>query len=241
MCRLGVETDEVPELVRQMQQGPVRLTGVFSHLANAEADDLAFAREQTDAFRRAVSDLPGSLLRHLANSAGLVRLPRARLDLVRPGAILYGLNPGMPPDEMPPVQPTLRLVSRVAEVRRLPRGCTVGYGRRYRLERESTIAFVPVGYADGYTRALGGKAEVLVGGRRGPVVGAVNMDAITVDVTDLPPVAVGDEVVLIGTQDGDRITVAELAERAGTISHEIPTRLGPRLPRVYNDRGPGRP
>jgi len=235
MCRMGVEVEEVGGLAAQMQTGPVRLTGVYSHLATAEAADLAFAREQLGNFHRALEGLStAGLLRHLANSAGLVRLPEARLDLVRPGAILYGLNPGMPPAEMPALEPALRVVSRVAEVKTLPPGCTVGYGRRHRTERRSAIALVPVGYGDGYSRALGGVGDVLVGGRRARVVGAVNMDSITVDVTDLPRVRPGDEVVLIGSQGAERVSVEELAERAGTISHEIPTRLGPRLPRLYH-------
>ncbi len=236
MCRLGVEVGEVASLAAQMAQGPVRLAGVYSHLATTESADLAFSREQLASFRRALEALPAAgLVRHLANSAGLVRLPEARFDLVRPGAILYGLNPGMPPAEMPQVEPALRLVARVAEVKTLPPGCTVGYGRRHRIDRESTIALVPVGYADGYPRALGGEGDVLIGGRRARVVGAVNMDSITVDVTGLPGVRPGDEVVLIGRQGGELIAVEELARRAGTIPHEIPTRLGPRLPRVYSD------
>jgi alanine racemase len=234
MCRMGVEVKEVAGLAARMRESPVRLAGIYSHFATAEAADPSFAHEQLASFHRVLQSVAAEgLLRHIANSAGLVRLPAARLDLVRPGAILYGLNPGMPPAEMPRVQPALRLVARVAEVKTLPRGCTVGYGRRYRIERPSTIVLVPVGYADGYSRALGGVGDVLIGGRRAPVVGAVNMDSITVDVTDLPPVRPGDEVVLLGPQGEERVTVEELAERGGTIPHEVPTRLGSRLPRIY--------
>ncbi|MBM3471800.1 MAG: alanine racemase [Armatimonadetes bacterium] len=235
MCRMGVEVGEVAGLAEQMHRGPVRLTGVYSHFATAESADLPFAREQLANFRRALAALPHeALVRHTANSAGLVRLPEARFDLVRPGAILYGVNPGMPEAEMPAVEPALRLVSRIAEVKTLPPGCTVGYGRRYRVERDSTIALVPVGYGDGYPPALSGVGDVLIGGRRARVVGAVNMDSITVDVTGLPGVRPGDEVVLIGRQGDERVSVEELAQRAGTIPHEIPTRLGPRLPRIYH-------
>ena len=239
MCRMGVEVGEVPRIGELLRESPLRLTGVYSHFATAEAEDLAFAREQLAVFRRALGLLPQEgVLRHLANSAGLVRLPDARFDLARPGAILYGLNPGMPEAEMPAMEPALRLVARVAEVKRLRPGCTVGYGRRHRVERESTIALVPVGYADGYPRTLSGVGELLIGGRRARVVGAVNMDSITVDVTDLPAVRPGDEAVLIGQQGDGRVTVEELAERAGTIPHDIPTRLGPRLPRVYGGGEP---
>lgn len=234
MCRMGVEADEVAPLMARVECTSVRVVGVYSHFATAEAEDLSFAREQVACFRRALNGLPKArLLKHLANSAGCVRLPEARFDLVRPGAILYGLNPGMPKAEMPQVAPALRLVSRVAEVKALPAGCTVGYGRQYRLNRDSIIALVPVGYADGYPRALSGQADVLIRGQRARVVGAVNMDSITVDVTDLPAIRPGDEVVLIGRQGPDHISVEELARLAGTIPHEIPTRLGPRLPRVH--------
>jgi alanine racemase len=239
MCRMGVEATEVAGIAEQMLHGPVRLTGVYSHFAAAEAQDLTFAREQLASFSEALAALPSEgLLRHISNSAGLVRLPGARLDLVRPGAILYGVNPGMPEAEMPDVEPALRLVSRIAEVKTLLPGCTVGYGRRHRLERESTIALVPVGYGDGYSRSLGGVGDVLIRGQRARVVGAVNMDSITVDVTDLPEARPGDEVVLLGRQGDDRVPVEELAQRAGTIPHEIPTRLGPRLPRAYHGGEP---
>ena len=160
-------------------------------------------------------------------------MPEAHFDLVRPGAVLYGLNPGIPEAGFPPVRSALRVVSRVASVKQFAPGSCVGYGRRFRLGRPSAIALIPVGYADGYPRTLSGRAEVLIRGRRAPVVGAVNMDSITVDVTDLDLRAPGAEVVLLGEQEGARIAVEELAERAGTIVHEIPTRLGPRLPRVY--------
>jgi alanine racemase len=237
MCRMGVEAADVARLADMMRDGSLRLRGVYSHFATAESEDLAFAREQVVTFQRALDALPQKgLLRHLANSAGLVRLPEARFDMVRPGAILYGLNPGIPQGEMPAVEPALRLVARVAEVKTLPPGCTVGYGRRHRIERDSVIALVPVGYADGYPRALAGIGEVLIGGQRARVVGAVNMDSITVDVTDDPAVRPGDEVVLIGRQGNERVSAEELAQRAGTIPHEIPTRLGPRLPRVYDSR-----
>ena len=234
MCRMGVEPGEVPALLGRLRGGPLRCRGIYSHFATAEAEDLSFTREQLAAFRRVLTDVQrDDLICHIANSAALARVPEARLDMVRPGAMLYGLNTGVPEHLMPPVQSALRLLARVAAVKRFPQGCSVGYGRRFRTERPSTVALVPIGYADGYPRELSGKAEVLIGGRRAPVVGAVNMDSVTVDVTDIGVEEPGEEVVLIGRQGNERIAAEELAERAGTIVHEIPTRLGPRLPRVY--------
>ena len=234
MCRMGVDVEQVAALAASLDSGPLQLRGVYSHFADAEGPDLEFTQCQLAAFREALAALGDrNVLRHTCNSAGLCRVREARFDLVRPGAVLYGLNPGIPEADFPPVRPALRIVSRVASIKQLAPGSCVGYGRRFRLGRPSAIALVPVGYADGYPRTLSGRAEALIRGRRAPVVGAVNMDSITVDVTDLELRVPGDEVVLLGEQDGDRITVEELAERAGTIVHEIPTRLGPRLPRVY--------
>ncbi len=238
MCRMGIGPDELPALLQHMGSGPLRVCGIYSHFATAEARDLSFTRDQLAVFRAATEGLPtAGLICHIANSAALARLPEARLDMVRPGAMLYGLNTGIPENQMPPVKPVLRLVARVAAVKRFPKGCFVGYGRAFRTRRPSTIALAPVGYADGYPRALSGKGEVLIRGQRAPVVGAVNMDSITVDVTDIGLEQPGDEVVLIGQQGEARITAEECAERAGTIVHEIPTRLGPRLPRVYIAEG----
>jgi len=234
MCRMGVELGEVPGLIERLEHGPLRCRGLYSHFATAEAEDLSFAHEQLAAFRQVLTVVRrDDLIGHIANSAALARVPEARLDMVRPGAMLYGLNTGVPDQLMPPVRPALRLLARVAAVKHFPPGCSVGYGRRFRTERPSTIALVPIGYADGYPRELSGKAEVLIRGKRAPVVGAVNMDSITVDVTDIGLEQPGDEVVLVGEQGSERITVEECAERAGTIVHEVPTRLGPRLPRVY--------
>jgi alanine racemase len=234
MCRMGVMPEEVPQALEALRSTPLHLSGIYSHFATAEDSDRGFAQEQTAAFQAALRHVPtGRVVRHLANSAGLARFPEARFDMVRPGAALYGLNPGVPAEQMPALVPALRLVARVAAAKRLPKGCTVGYGQGFRAQRPCMIALVPVGYADGYPRTLSGKAEVLVRGRRAPVVGAVSMDSVTVDVTDIAGVGPGDEVVLIGAQENERITVEELAQRAGTIVHEIPTRLGPRLPRAY--------
>ncbi|MGQ9730610.1 MAG: alanine racemase [Candidatus Zipacnadales bacterium] len=236
MSRMGVEVENVASVAKGLSCClPLRLTGVYSHFATAEAPDLDFAQRQLQRFEAALATLNGyKLLRHIANSAALVRLPRARFDLVRPGAVLYGLNPGIPAGDLPALRPVLRLVAQVSELKRLPAGCAVGYGLTYQLKRKSTIALVPVGYGDGYPRSLAGKGEVLIRGQRAMICGAVNMDSVTVDVTALPlPVRPGDEVVLIGEQGADRITIEELATRGGTIVHEIPTRLGPRLPRLY--------
>ncbi|HJN18020.1 MAG TPA: alanine racemase [Armatimonadota bacterium] len=239
MCRMGVDTALVPLVVEELAEGPAHLRGIYSHFATAEEGDLDFAEEQLSAFRGVLEGLEGrDLVRHMANSAGLCRVRESRFDVVRAGAILYGVNPGVPADEWPDVRPTLRFLARVAAVKRFPPGSTVGYGRRFEITRPSAIATILVGYADGYPRQLSGKAEVLIRGKRAPVVGAVNMDSINVDVTDLGIEQPGDEVVLIGTQGDNAITVEELAERADTVVHEIPTRLGPRLPRVYLGKEP---
>lgn len=228
----------VAEALARMLAGmdTIRVEGVFSHFGSATADDLTWTREQLRRFHELLGafdtgdGLPDV---HIANSAGTLRLSEAHLGMVRPGAILYGLNPGVDADVIPAgIRPALSSTSKICAVKLLGPGEPVGYGCTWRAPRESRIAIVPVGYADGYPRALSGRAEVLVSGMRCPVVGLISMDAITVDITDAPA-GLGDEVVLIGRQDDERITVEELARRADSIVEEVSSRLSPRLPRIH--------
>ena len=171
---------------------------------------------------------------HFANSAAIVRMPETHLDAVRPGAILYGLNPGFDAALMPPeLLPVLALRCRLGTVKTVEAGQPVGYSRAWTTPRDTRIAVLPLGYADGYPRTLSNNADVLVGGPALPVGRAGSMDAITIDVTEVPDAAVGDEAVLIGAEGNERITVEELATRGGTIVEEIVARLTDRLPRVF--------
>ncbi|MEA3400697.1 MAG: alanine racemase [Armatimonadota bacterium] len=246
MGRHGARPDVAERLARKLMEMPeVHVEGVFSHFADSTNPDLSWSREQLRRFREMLPLLDdlgdGPLLRHMANSAATVRMPQAHLDAVRPGSILYGINPGYPPELVPDgVRPALSLRCRIGVVKLVEVGEPVGYGCTWRAPRDSRIAVLPVGYADGYARALSGNADVLIGGRRCPVVGRVSMDAITVDVTNAEA-ATGDEAVLIGRQGEERITVEELAQRASSIVEEVCSRLSARLPRRYIGRAEGGP
>jgi len=236
MGRLGLPPREAVGLLRAaLAQPGLRVAGIFSHLATAEEADRSFARAQFAAFDAAAAAIREAGLplppRHLANSAGLLNFPEMRLDLVRPGLLIYGLSPGGALETGPDLRPALTWKTRVEFVKRVPAGTTVSYGRTWTARREAIVATLPVGYADGYPRALSNRGQGLVGGRRCPVVGAVCMDHIMLEVGE--EVGVGDEVVLIGRQGVEELTANDLAEAAGTVVHEIVARLGRRLPRLY--------
>lgn len=240
MGRHGVRRADLVALAEALAQTPeVRVEGIFSHFGDACNPDLSWSRHQLEQFRDMLSSLgcPSSdrpVMLHVANSAAIVRMPETHLDAVRPGAILYGLNPGFDPQLMPrELRPALTLRARIGIVKTVEAGQPVGYNCTWRAPRDSRIAVLPLGYADGYPRSLSNNADVLVGGRRCPLVGLVSMDAITIDVTEVPEAAIGDEAVLIGAQGEERITVEELAARANSIVEEIVARLTCRLPRIF--------
>jgi alanine racemase len=214
------------------------VAGLMTHFAAADeptGDNAAFLNEQLVRFRAAVADLrprfPGAVV-HAANSAATLREPRAAFDMVRCGIALYGCSPfqGDPADH--DLRPVMSLVSYLASVKTLRSRESVGYGRRWRAARGTRIALVPVGYADGYARGLDGRAQVLVGGRRVPVVGTISMDQLTVDLGPEGQEGVGDEAVLIGAQGGERISAEELAGWRGTINYEVTCAVSARVPRV---------
>lgn len=241
MQRVGAHPDAVPALLDLVRsQAPkLRLAGLFTHLACADEPDHPANGDQLDRFDRLLDDLGDSApaCLHVANSAGALAHPRARRSLVRAGIALYGISPGPGVDHLAaPLRPAMRLVARVSHVKRVDAGSHVSYGWRHRFEADTTVATVPIGYADGVPRRLGTLADrpgsdVLVGGRRCPVVGVITMDQLMVDVGDAP-VAVGDEVVLIGQQGAERIRAEDWAERLGTIGYEIVCGIGSRVPRV---------
>ena len=207
------------------------LEGLFTHLASADADD-AFTATQLERFREVIDAVTSHVGRprvvHAANSAATRRFPEATFDLVRTGIALYGLDAGE--GLAAGLRPALSLRTRVSLVKRLEAGEALSYGQEYRLARASTIATLPIGYADGYPRRVSPGAEVLIGGQRFPVAGRVTMDQVLVDCGDAP-IAEGDEVVLIGEQGGERIRAEDLARLAGTIPYEIVTGISARVPR----------
>ncbi len=230
MHRVGVMSDGLPEIVDKVEDCPnLRLEGVFTHFPVAD-EDPDFTRHQIELFDQATAGITAEKV-HLANSAGTVLFPEARRDMCRVGLSLYGLHAAEATRDLIELKPAMRVVSHVAYVRDLPREARPSYGRVRALPEAGPVATIPIGYADGYTRRLTANGTVLIRGKRFPFAGMVTMDQVIVDVDET--VEVGDEVVLMGTQGDDRITADELAAELGTITHEIVTKIGPRVPRRY--------
>ncbi|MDB4966588.1 MAG: alanine racemase [Myxococcales bacterium] len=237
MSRLGVRLERLDAMLQRIvATTAVELTGLCSHLASADADDAAPSEAQLATFAEAQARVRAAglspALTHVANSAATVRFGDARFDLVRPGLALYGYN-ASPSAAYTGLLPAMSLKSRIVALRDLAAGDHVSYGGMWKSDRAARIATVPIGYADGYTRRMTGKACALVGGRRCVVAGAITMDMCMVDVTDVAEAKLGDEVVLLGAQGGERIDADELAGWAGTISWEIFCGISKRVPRVY--------
>ncbi|NLD42958.1 MAG: alanine racemase [Chloroflexi bacterium] len=237
MGRLGLSPGEVLPFMRWLRGVPgVVVEGLFTHLATADAADLTDARGQLVAFEGVIAALRAEglvpPLLHAANSAAALRLPESRYNMVRPGIALVGLNPSAEAPLPEGFRPALAFKCQVAQVKALPAGAPVGYGGAWRAARESRIAVIPVGYADGFRRGPANWGEVLVRGRRAPLVGNVCMDQAMIDVTDIPGVRAGDEVVLIGHQGEEAITADEVAARLGTINYEVVSAILARVPRV---------
>ncbi len=239
MHRLGVPPGSFPDLVSIVEASPpLRLGGVWSHFAVADCDP-QFTRLQTDTFFRSVAHLDGRAtpdqtppLRHLANTPGTLFHPEAHLDMVRTGLGIYGLYPHSSAREVIDLRPAMSIVTHVAHLQRHPAGARPSYGRIRPLAGSSRVATLPVGYADGVPRSISEGGRVLIGGRRFPLAGRVTMDQLVVDVGG-HPVAVGDQVVLVGRQGADSITFDEWARLSDTINYEVVSRIGPRLPRRY--------
>jgi alanine racemase len=237
MGRLGTrdpaQADRVAAAVAAA--GGLRLAGAMTHFATADDDDDAFVQEQLAAFRpwaAALADRHPGVLVHAANSAAALRQPGARFGMVRCGIAIYGMDPFHRDPADHGLEPALELVSYVAAVKRAEPGQSAGYGRRFVAERETWIGTIPIGYGDGVRRGLTNNADVLVGGRRVPLVGTVSMDNITVDLGD-EPVETGTEAVLIGARGGERILAEDVAARLATINYEVTCGISSRVPREY--------
>jgi alanine racemase len=229
MGRLGTRDPE--EATRVAAAAGSRLAGLMTHFATADEDDQAFVDAQLDAFRAWIARHPGVPV-HAANSAAALRRPDARFDMVRCGIAVYGMDPYHRDPADHDLEPALELTSYVAEVKRCEPGQSAGYGRRFVAERATWLGTIPIGYGDGVRRGLTNNADVLVAGRRVPLVGTVSMDNITVDLGPDPPPR-GAEAVLIGARGGERILAEDLAARLGTINYEITCGITARVPREH--------
>jgi len=239
MGRLGVGTAEEAVALgrRVMELDGVYVEGVYTHFAVADLADKTHTWEQFRRYERMIGEMEGEGidvgLRHVANSAAAISLPELSLDAVRVGLALYGLYPSPRMRETIRLEPAMSWKTRVVLVKRLPPGTPISYGHTYVTPTEKMIATLPVGYADGYNRLLSNRAQVLVHGTRAPVVGRVCMDHLMVDVTHIPDVCQGDEVVLMGEGGAEHVPAEELARLVGTINYEIVALIGRRVPRAY--------
>jgi alanine racemase len=239
MGRIGLLAAEIDSWLPELSKlQAVKLEGIFSHFADGESVNEEYTENQLKSFlfiverlRRAGFDSP---LIHMAKSAALINLPAAHFTMVRPGLILYGIYPSPEMAKQITLRPILSWTTRILQLKRVPTDSSIGYGRTFVTKRESLIATLPVGYADGYQRAFSNRAAVLVRGVRAPVVGRVSMDLTTVDVTDIRGVQQGDEVLLLGRQGDAEISASEMAAWANTISYEILTSISGRVPRIHH-------
>jgi len=244
MNRVGVAPQDALAVAREIERRPeLDLEGVFTHCAVADEPDNPFTDVQLDRFEAVLDQLAEAgispAIRHAANSATAIVHPRGRYDLVRAGISVYGIAPAPGLATELGLRPAMTLRAEVSMVKRVPAGEGISYGLRHRTERETTVATVPIGYADGVPRRLGLVGGcVLVGGRRRPILGVVTMDQLMVDCGD-DHVEVGDEVVLIGRQDDEEITAEEWAGLLDTIAYEVVCGIGPRVPRFYGTRSLG--
>ncbi|MHB8797174.1 MAG: alanine racemase [Thermoanaerobaculia bacterium] len=238
MGRVGVTQEEAPALALLLSALPgVELGGIFTHLPVSDAADPAWTREQIARFRAAagaVQEAAGRrLLVHCANSGAVLGHEPAWLDMVRPGIMIYGFRPDPGTPETIPLKPGMSLLTRVSYLKRVPAGTSIGYGRTWIAPRDTFIATIPAGYADGFNRLFSNRGRVLIGGRSYPLVGRVCMDQSMVDLGEETDVAVGDEVVLMGRSGDAEIRCEEWAEMLGTITYEVTCQVNPRVARVY--------
>ncbi|MBR4081827.1 MAG: alanine racemase [Clostridia bacterium] len=220
MCRIGCRTeDEVAAMIAALQQCPrVKLTGAYTHFADADNEDLAFTRQQFDRFMTLIAPLPEGILRHCANSAAIHVLPEAALDMVRAGISMYGYPPVA--TDMP-LRPCMNWTTEITYVKDIMPGDTVSYGRAFTADKPMRVATIACGYGDGYHRAASGQAKVIIHGQYAPVLGRICMDQMMADVTHIPEAQSGSTVILMGEEGDCRLTAEDIAAWAGTISYEV--------------------
>lgn len=238
MGRVGIQPEDTPAFARNLAELPgVELEGMFTHFPSADEENLNFTWRQIGDFGKVIQavDAAGVTvpLNHAANSAGLLNCADSYFNMVRPGIMLYGLYDSPFVSREVELHQSMTLKSRVVFLKELPPGRTVGYGRTYTTIRKTMVATIPIGYADGYNRRLSNRGHALVRGTRVPIIGRVCMDQTMLDVTDVPGISVGDEVVLYGRQGDQEIAMEEIEEIVGTISYEIVCAVSKRVPRVY--------
>ena len=239
MGRIGFWYEEAAYEIRKISKlKNIKVEGVFTHLSSAESDR-EFTLKQLKRFNEVIKQVENDGIDipfyHAANSMATLSYKESHFNLIRPGLIIYGVYPDIECERMIEVHPVLSLKSKVVYLKEVEAGRSISYGREYITDKRTKIATVPIGYADGYTYLLSHKARVLIKGQSVPVIGRICMDQIMVDVTDIRDIKIGEEVVLIGSQAGNKITVEELAKLAGTIPYELLCGISQRVKRIYKD------
>ena len=241
MNRVGFRPEDTLRLARSLAELPnLRVAGLMTHFAVADKlEETEFTNKQISIFASAVDDFLAAGHRpeivDLANSPGAVVYPHSRSKLVRIGGLLFGMSEDVLPKgvDQPAVKPVMSVYTKIAVLKTVPKGEDIGYGRTFTTERDSTIATIPIGYNDGYVRSLSNKGEVIVRNCLVPVVGRISMDWITIDVTDVPGVEVGDQVTVLGSGGVSRVTAEDIARKIDTISYEVTCGVSQRVPRIY--------
>ena len=240
MTRLGLMANEdgLEQAAQALALPETVVEGIFSHFSKADEKSKEHSYQQLTVFKDFVECLEEKTayhipIHHIANSAAIIDLPEAQLDMVRPGIMLYGLQPSAEMNNQVDLKPVLTWQAKVSRVQKVPAGTLISYGGTYQAEQEMTIATIPVGYADGYNRLLSNKGCVLYKGKKLPVVGRVCMDQFMVDATLAENIQVGDEVILLGQQGEQSLTVTEMAEMLQTIEYEVLCAITNRVPRFY--------
>jgi alanine racemase len=237
MGRIGIWHEEALDFIKNLsQEKSIVIEGIYTHFSTAGRDDF-FTNYQIDAFEKLLGRLDSFdvrvPLRHAANSIATVDFRRSHLNLVRPGLIVYGMYPKYTFPRLIKLKPALSLKTKIVYIKDAPPGRSISYGRTHVTQKQTRIATLPIGYADGYARNLSNRAEVLVRGRRAKVIGKVTMDQTMIDVGHIKNAAVGDEVVLTGKQGREEIRTEKLARLAGTIAYEFVCGISSRVPRIY--------
>ncbi len=237
MGRLGILPDEVEAFFKEFKElKNLELEGLMSHYADVEVEDKSYSQRQLDSFLEVIARVRSMgldpTLTHMSNSAAIVDFPQTNMNMIRAGLMLYGAYPARRFENKIALKPVLALKSSIIQIKSLPAGASVSYGRKFVAKTESLIAVIPAGYADGIPRRLSNKGGALVRGEVAPIAGAVCMDMTMLDVTGVKGVQLGDEVVLIGAQGTEEITALDVALKAGTIPYEILCNIGARVSRV---------
>ena len=235
MGRIGIFPEKAVEVAEKISKLPnVELEGIFTHFSDADSIDKTFTLKQLELFKSTCEKIAERgikiKIRHIAESAAILEIPEAHLDMVRSGIITYGLYPSNEVQKTIKLKSAMKLVAKIAYLKKIPAGTSIGYGREFIAEKDSVIATLPLGYADGYIRAYK-NFHVEVNGKIAPIAGRVCMDQVMVDVTEIPNVKIGDEVILFG---GEKISIDDAAEHLNTINYEVTCLISNRVPRVCN-------